>query len=64
MGNIVAKSEKHTEAEAALPANLRETFNLLIDDYMDASETHTSDNSRRVNYNILADLVQAGWRKQ
>ena len=60
----MAKSEKHTEAEAALPADLREIFNLLIADYMDASETHTSDHSRRVNYNILADLVRAGWQKQ
>ena len=35
----------------------------LVDDYMNASEAQTKDHSRRVNYNILADLILGGWRK-
>ena len=56
------KSPKHQAAEASLAPELRETFNALVKAYQDASERHTSDHKRRVNYNILADLVTAGWR--
>lgn len=49
--------------EKRLPVELRPAFGTLVDDYMDASEAHTKDHSRRVNYNILADLILAGWRK-
>ena len=56
------KSAKHLEAELALPVELRHVFEALVTAYQDASEIHTSDHSRRVNYNILADLVRGGWR--
>lgn len=55
--------DKRAQAEATLPDELHEVFRALVDDYMGASETYTRDHSRRVNYNILADLVRAGWRK-
>ena len=57
------KSEKHLEAESKLPSELRPAFNAMVLDYLDASERHTNDGSRRVSYNIVADLIQAGWRK-
>jgi hypothetical protein len=59
----MAASDKRSEAERRLPQELRQTFAVLVDDYMDASEAHTKDHSRRVNYNILADLILSGWRK-
>ena len=59
----MAKTKAHENAESALSAELRDTFNALVQDYMDASERHTADHSRRVNYNILSDLVRAGWKK-
>ena len=55
------KNDKRTQAEAALPAELREIFNTLVDDYKTAAETYTGQ--VWVNYNILSDLVRAGWRK-
>jgi hypothetical protein len=55
-------SDKRAEAERRLPAGLRFAFDRLISDYMEASEAHTKDHSRRVNYNILADLILKGWR--
>jgi hypothetical protein len=57
------KSKLHQQAEDDLPIALRDTFNLLVKDYQDSSEKRTSDHSRRVSYNIIADLVIAGWRK-
>ena len=59
----MSKSPKHLEAEMALPVELRLIFEELVIAYQDASEKHTSDHSRRVNYNILADLVRDGWRR-
>lgn len=56
-------SDKRTEAERRLPVELKTDFSALIDDYMNASEVHTKDRSRRVNYNILVDLLLKGWRK-
>lgn len=57
------KSKLHLQAEDELPIDLRDTFNILVKDYQDASERCTSDHSRRVSYKIIADLVKAGWSK-
>lgn len=59
----MAKSEKHQAAEKSLPPDLRDIFNALVLEYEESCVRHTSDHRKRVNYNILADLVLAGWRK-
>lgn len=59
----MAKSEKHQEAEKSLLPELRDIFNALVLEYEESCVRHTSDHRKRVNYNILADLVRAGWRK-
>ncbi len=58
---MVGHSKKREQAEATLPAELRDTFDLLVADYQSSSEQHVS--KIWVNYNILADLVRGGWRK-
>jgi hypothetical protein len=57
------KTKAHQLAEDALAPELRDAFNMLVTEYKESCERHTSDHSKRVNYNILADLVKAGWRK-
>jgi hypothetical protein len=39
---------------------LRNTFDLLLEDYEVSATIHAGEGS--VNYNIIADLVRAGWR--
>jgi hypothetical protein len=58
----MSKDDKRKAAEATLPAELHGTFNALSEDYKVAAETYTGQ--VWVNYNILADLVRGGWRKQ
>lgn len=57
----MASVKKRTQAEAGLPAELRLTYNALVDEYETAARVYTSHTW--VNYDILADLVRAGWRK-
>jgi hypothetical protein len=40
---------------------LRNTFDQLLEDYEVSAKIHTGEVS--VNYNIIADLVRAGWRR-
>jgi hypothetical protein len=40
---------------------LRSTFDLLLEDYEVSAQIHVGEGS--VNYNIIADLVRAGWRR-
>lgn len=54
-------SEKRIQAESGLPNELREVFKTLVEDYQASAEVHTKQ--AWVNYNILADMVRAGWRK-
>ena len=54
--------KKRQEAEAKLPSELREAFNALVEDYEAACQAHVKG-GRIWNYNILADLIRAGWRK-
>lgn len=56
-----SKPDKKAQAESTLPADLRSAFNQLVEDYRSSAEAHTGQ--VWVNYNILADLVRAGWRK-
>ena len=57
------KIDKRKEAEATLPADSCQTFNALVDDYEAACQAHVKGGRIFRNYNILADLVRAGWRK-
>ena len=57
------KTKAHKQAEDALPAELRDAFNMLVSEYKKSCVLHTSDHKERVNYNILADLVKTVWRK-
>jgi hypothetical protein len=59
----MAKTEKHLAAEAALEQELHGEFNILVDDYKEACREYVRGGREFVNYNILADLIQGGWRK-
>jgi hypothetical protein len=61
MSDSVNANEKRAEAEAAVPKPLQPTFSRLVDDYEVSAKIHEGE--VRVNYNILADLVRAGWRR-
>ncbi|HXL69045.1 MAG TPA: hypothetical protein VN930_09805 [Xanthobacteraceae bacterium] len=56
-----SKSPKRMCAEATLPANLHASFDELVAEYEASAEIHVGKGW--VNYNILADLVRAGWQK-
>jgi hypothetical protein len=57
-GEKNARSEKN---RATLHPFLRDTFDLLLEDYEGSAKIHTGEVS--VNYDIIADLVRAGWRR-
>jgi hypothetical protein len=57
----MTSTKKRVQAEALLPAELRLTYNALVDEYESVAKIYTSHTW--VNYDILADLVRAGWRK-
>ena len=59
----MVKTSKHRSAEELLPPELRDGFNVLVEDYREACRAHVSGGKEFVNYNILADLIRAGWRK-
>ena len=59
----MAKSVKHLEVEQTLSPELQVVFNELVLDYEESCVKHTSDHKKRVNYKILADLINLGWRK-
>jgi hypothetical protein len=54
---------KLAEAQASLPPELREMLRTFAEDYMAASEAHVKGGKAFVNYNILAELIRAGWRR-
>jgi hypothetical protein len=60
----MAKSRLHLEAEQTLEPELREVFNALVHDYEESCVRHTKDHKKRVNYKILADLIESGWSKE
>ena len=49
------------QVRAALHPLLRNTFDQLLEDYEVSAKIHIGEVS--VNYNIIADLVRAGWRR-
>ncbi|MBM3318615.1 MAG: hypothetical protein FJY75_12260 [Candidatus Eisenbacteria bacterium] len=51
---------KFQEAEATLPADLRDIYRRLVQDYEDLTTLHFGRGY--VAYKVLADLVLAGWR--
>ena len=55
------KTKTHIRAEHNLPIELREVFNLLVEEYKDAGKQYSSP--AWVNYSVLADLIRGGWRK-
>ena len=58
---MTKKTKAHAAVERELPEDLREPFNVLVAEYKGAAEKHTGQ--VWVNYNILSDLIHAGWRK-
>jgi hypothetical protein len=52
---------KTTAAEAAVPAELRDTYADLLHDYTTAARSH--GDTSVPNFAILVDLVRNGWRK-
>lgn len=61
MAQTGQRSEKWRQAEATLPASLHDPLAELVADYTESAERHVG--RVFVNYNILADLLRAGWRK-
>ena len=59
----MAKTKMHIAAEAALEPQLRDQFNALVEDYKEGCRVHVQGGKEFVNYNILADLIRAGWRR-
>ena len=53
-------SEKSKEAEAKLPAELRPVYRQMVQDY--EFQTHVKYGRGYVAYEILAQMVLAGWR--
>jgi hypothetical protein len=49
------------KARARLRPSLRDTFDRLLEDYEASVKIHTGEVS--VNYDIIAGLVRAGWRR-
>ena len=55
------RNEDREQVKATLHPSLRNTFDRLLEDYEVSAKIHTGEVS--VNYNIIADLVRAGWRQ-
>ena len=53
------KSEKYQKVREALPEELRPIFRQLVKEY--AFHTHVKYGKGYVAYEILAELVRAGW---
>jgi hypothetical protein len=55
------RDEDRERVQATLHPSLRDTFDRLLEDYEVSAKIHVGEVS--VNYNIIADLVRAGWRR-
>jgi hypothetical protein len=55
------RNEEREQVKGTLHPLLRSTFDLLLEDYEVSATIHAGEGS--VNYNIIADLVRAGWRR-
>jgi glucose-6-phosphate isomerase len=59
--NKAGKMQDREKARAKLHPSLRDTFDRLLEEYEVSAKIHTGEVS--VNYDIIADLVRAGWRR-
>jgi hypothetical protein len=55
------EAERRARAEATLPSPLHRTFEQLVDDYVVSAKIHAGEVV--MEYDVLADLVRAGWRR-
>ena len=55
------EAEKRARAEATLDASLHRIFEQLVDDYAVSAKIHAGQVA--IDYDVLADLVRAGWRR-
>jgi len=55
------EGERRARAQATLPRELHHTFEALVEDYAVSTKIHTGEVA--VQYDVLADLVRAGWRR-
>ena len=53
--------ERRARAQAKLPAALHRTFEALVDDDAVSAKIHAGEIA--VDYDVIADLVRAGWRR-
>ena len=53
--------QRRADAETTLPNDLRRTFEQLVDDYSVSAKIHEGEVA--IDYDVLADLVRAGWRR-
>ncbi len=53
-------SEKHREVKGMPPEEPKETFDEMVSDYRYAATLRHG--KPYVSYNVLADMVKAGWR--
>jgi hypothetical protein len=54
-------AEERARAQATLPSPLHRTFDQLVDDYAVSAKIHAGEVA--IEYDVLADLVRAGWRR-
>jgi len=59
--NDFRQSEKYQAALAALPEELRTAYEELVTDYSWCTTKHYGRGY--VAYQVLADLIRAGWRR-
>ena len=55
------RSKKHEEARGSIPDDLKPAFDALVDDYTNAAMIRHG--AGYVSYMVLADLINAGWRR-
>ena len=55
------ETEKRARAEATLDGSLHRAFEQLVDDYAVSAKIHAGQVV--IEYDVLADLVRAGWRR-
>lgn len=57
---VPIKTEKHEQARASLPEELKPVFDILVAEYKFLASIH--HRTPFVSYVVLADLVRGGWR--
>lgn len=57
---MAQRGDKYAAAAERVPEALREAFGQLVEEYAFLARTHYGHGF--VNYEVLADLILAGWR--